>query len=173
MVACPAYALKAAGDAGRGFDLNYQIDCAHIDSKFERRCRHQRRQPSRLQIVLDLKTLLACNGSMVRSDDIFASQFIERRCEPFGQSAAIDENQRGSVLADLVEQHWMDGGPDAGPHLALCGRTAGNILDFAQSGHILNRNGDANIQFLAAAGIDKPHGARTNGLIAGYILEPA
>ena len=35
LVACAADALHAAGDAGRSFDLDDEVDCAHVDAELE------------------------------------------------------------------------------------------------------------------------------------------
>ena len=56
-VAGAADALHAAGDRGRRFDLDDQIDGAHVDAELERRGGDERADLARLQQVFDLDAL--------------------------------------------------------------------------------------------------------------------
>ena len=80
--------------------------------------------PAGLQQVLDLDALRPRERSVVRAHQRLAGELVERRRQPLGDAAAVDEDQRRSVRLHELEQPRMDGasrstfatGPcDAGP----------------------------------------------------------
>jgi hypothetical protein len=44
--------------------------------------------------------------------DGLAGEIVECRREPLGDPAAVDEDDRGAMRAHVLEQPWMDRGPD-------------------------------------------------------------
>ena len=49
----------------------------------------------------------------------FAGKFVDGAGNALGQAAAVDENQRGAMGADLFEQLGMNGAPDGAANRAL------------------------------------------------------
>ena len=105
-------ALHAAGHRRRGLDLGHQIYRAHVDAQLERGGCHQRPEAPGLERLLDLAPLRARQGAVVRPDQRLAGELVQRRRQPLGDAPAVDEDERGAVLADQVQQPRMDGGPD-------------------------------------------------------------
>ena len=64
-VAGAADPLDAAGNAPRRLHLDDQVDRAHVDAQLQARGRHQRRQASGLERLLDLDPLLAGDRAVV------------------------------------------------------------------------------------------------------------
>src|SRR5204863_4887557 len=92
-VAGPADALQSARDGWRRFDLNHEIDRAHVDAELERRGRYERAEVSALEQIFDLGSLRPRERSMVRAHQWFTSDLIERAGEAFGQPPAVDEQK--------------------------------------------------------------------------------
>ncbi len=122
LVAAAADALEPAGDRGRRLDLDDEIDRAHVDAQLERRGGDQRSQIAGLQQVLDLDALRARDGSVMRSHQRFAGQLVQRAGETFGEPAAVDEDQRGPVRANQLQQPRVDRRPDRRARVADRGR---------------------------------------------------
>ena len=69
LVAGAADALHAAGDRGRRFDLDDQVDRAHVDAELERRGRDQRLDLAGLEQLFDLDALRGGERAVVRARD--------------------------------------------------------------------------------------------------------
>ena len=110
LVAAAADALEPAGDRGRRLDLDHEINRAHVNAQLERRGGDQRSQIAGLQQVLDLDALRARDGAMMGPHQRFARQLVQRARETFGEPAAVDEDQRGPVRANQLQQP-RDGSP--------------------------------------------------------------
>ena len=125
-MAAAADALQAARDRRRRLDLDDEIDGAHVDAELERRGGDERPQRAGLEQVLDLHALRPGDRSVVRADERFARQLVERAGQALGQPPAVDEDQRRAMRANQLEQPRVDGRPDRRPRLADSGRAAGN-----------------------------------------------
>ena len=112
LVARPADSLEAARDRWRRFDLDDEIDRAHIDAELERRGGDQRFDPSGLQEIFDFASGDGRERAMMRADEGFARQLIQRAREPLRKAAAVDENEGRPMSMNQVEQSWMDRAPD-------------------------------------------------------------
>jgi len=90
-----------------------------------------------------------------RSIFAFDGQLVEPGGQALSQTTGVDEDQRGPMLLDQLEQGRMDRRPDAAADGAGCGRAADRPLDdFAERAHVLDRYDDLDLEGLADAGID-------------------
>ena len=87
-------ALQAAGHRRRRFDLHHEIDRAHVDAELERGGAGEPAQAAGLERVLDLDALLARQRAVMGAHQRLAGQFVDRRGQPFGEAAAVHEEQR-------------------------------------------------------------------------------
>ena len=158
----PSNPLHPARHGRRGFDLHDQIDGAHVDSELERGGRHQAAELTGFQRVLDCDPLRARQRSVVRPDERFAGQLVQRAGKPLGDAAAVDEDQRGSMRADQLEQARVDCRPDRRTHRALRRRTARELHRAGQPRHVLHWNLDTEVQCLLGARIHDCHGTVGN-----------
>ena len=142
LVRGPADALHAAGNRRRRLDLDHQIDRSHVDSQLQGRRGHQRRQAAGLQVVLDFDALRAGDRAVMCLDQSFSGQLIERRGESLREPARVDEDQRGAVRPDQLQESRMDRRPDRAARFALRG-TRCHSADFTEFGHLLHRDLDA------------------------------
>jgi hypothetical protein len=58
LMAGPTDPLQPGGDRGRRFDLDDEVDGAHVDAQLERRGGHDGGEPARLEVLLDDRPLL-------------------------------------------------------------------------------------------------------------------
>ena len=103
-VAGAADPLQAARDRLRRLDLDHEVDGAHVDPELERRGRDEARDAARLQVLLDLRPLLARERAVVRARDLLLRELVEPQREPLGEPAVVDEDDRRAVRADELEQ---------------------------------------------------------------------
>ena len=68
----PADALHGTGYRRGSFNLDHQVDCAHVDAQFERRGRHQRAQTPGLQLLFDLRALRGGEGAVVSAGQLLS-----------------------------------------------------------------------------------------------------
>ena len=146
--------MKTAGHRRGRLDLNDQIDCPHVDAELERRGGNQAADLSRLQAILDLDPLRPCQRAMMRADQRFAGELVQRGGKPFGDAAAVDEDQGRAVGEDEFEQAGMDRTPDRGAHRTLRCRTTRDVLGFADSRHVFDRHFDLQLQALLLRRVD-------------------
>ena len=118
LVTGTADALETARNARRAFDLDDEVHGAHVDAELQAGRRDQRGEPARLEFLLDEDPLLAGDAAMVRADQFLAGELVQTLREPFGQSAAVGEDDRAAMAPDELEDPWMDRRPDAGPGVA-------------------------------------------------------
>ena len=95
-------------------------------------------QPAGLEVVLDLEPLLAGDGAVVGPDQVgdaagrwwrsrpsasgvLGGQLVQPGGQPLGQPPGVDEDERGAVGPDQLEQPGIDGRPDRGPDLGIAG----------------------------------------------------
>ena len=71
-------------------------------------------------------------------------QLVQAQREPLGEAPVVDEDDRGAVLADELEERRVDRGPD---RVAL-----------ARLAHVLERDDDAQVELLARARVDELDG---------------
>ena len=146
LMAAAADALQAARDRRRRLDLDDEIDGAHVDAELERRGGDERAQRAGLQQILDLDALRPRDRSVVRADERFAGQLVQRAGEPLGQAAAVDEDQRRAVRANQLEQPRVDRRPDRRPRVADRRRAARDLVGRRQPGHVLDRHLDRQLR---------------------------
>ncbi len=65
-----ADALQAASHGLGGFDLDHEVDGAHVDAELQRRRGDQARQLAGLEHLLDDRALLAGQRAVVRPGDV-------------------------------------------------------------------------------------------------------
>ena len=128
VVAGAADALHAAGDRGRRFDLDDEVDGAHVDAEFERGGGAERADLAGLELLFDDGALRGGERAVMGAGDGLAGQFVERAGQPLGHLAAVDEENGRVALADDLEQARMDRIPDGDAARHLRGRAAGNLF---------------------------------------------
>src|SRR5216683_7048585 len=143
-------ALNARGDAGRRFDLQHEIDRAHVDAQLEGRGRHQPAQGAGLQLVLDEQPLLARDGAVMSADQVLLGELIDAGGDPLGQAPRVDEDDGRAMLAYELQEPWIDRWPDAVRRLA-------GIVVGLELGHVLDRDLDLHLHRLQPAGVDDGH----------------
>ncbi len=163
LVAAAADALEPAGHRGRRLDLDHEINRAHVNAQLERRSGDERSQLTGFQQVLDLDALRAREGSMMGPHQRFAGQLVQRARETFGEPAAVDEDQRGPVRTNQLQQPRVDRRPDGGARVADRRRTARDIVGSCQPGHVLDRDLDPEVERLPLASVDDDDRAIANG----------
>ena len=139
-VAGAAHALQGGGDGGRRGHLNNEVHVAHIDTQFEGAGGHHAAQGSALERLLDEGALFLGDGAVVGAGQgrhglggvhislcgvllgvdappgELAAQVnvVERRGELFGKPAGVHENDRRTVVLDVVDDVFLHSGPDGG-----------------------------------------------------------
>ena len=124
LVAGPADPLEPARDRAGGLHLDHEVDGAHVDPELERGRRDDRAEPSLLEGVLDLQTLLAREGAVMRAHEILAGELVQARRESLGQPPGVREHDRRAVRADQLQQRRVDRGPDRAARLPVAVRPA-------------------------------------------------
>ena len=84
LVTGPADPLQAARDRRRRFDLHDEVDSAHVDAELQARGGDDRRQPSGLEILLDLEPLLARDRAVMGPDQVLPGELVESLRQPLG-----------------------------------------------------------------------------------------
>ena len=88
---------------------------------------------------------------------------LRRPARRSGEPAVVAEDQRGAVVADLLEDARVHVGPDARAGLAV-ERRPRRLLDArAERAHVLDGHDDLEVELLAHAGVDDGHRARPVG----------
>ena len=154
LVAGAADALQAAGDRRRRLDLDDEIDRAHVDAELERRGGDERRQTAGLEQILDLDALRPGDRAVMRTDQRFAGELVQRAGQPFGETPAVDEDERRAVRANQLEEARVDRRPDRRPRVADRRRSARNVVGGRQARHVFDRHLDAQRERLLLAGVD-------------------
>jgi hypothetical protein len=150
LVTGTADALQAACDRLRRLDLDDEIDRAHVDAELERRGGDETGDLPRLQELLDLHSLLACERTVVCARDFLLCQLVQAKREAFCETAVVDEDDRRAVLLDELEDLWVDRGPDR----ALRSFRA-DVLGRAGLTHVVDRHDHLEIELLGNARVDE------------------
>ena len=162
---CPARPTRCrprATDFGLSTWID-EVDGAHVDAELERRGRDEARDLPRLQQLLHLHALLACERAVVRARELLPGELVQTEGEPLGEPAVVDEDDRRAVLAHELEDRRVDRGPDraaraldAGAHLhAVRERGDGEVRGRAELAHVLERDDDLEVELLADPGVDE------------------
>ena len=133
--------LEPAGDGLRRLHLDDEVDGAHVDPELQRGGGDETRDVAALQQLFDLDPLLARERAVVSARDLVLGQLVQAQREALGETAVVDEDDRGAVLAHELEERRVDRRPD---RVAL-----------ARLAHVLERNDDAEVELLARAGVDE------------------
>jgi hypothetical protein len=112
VMAGAANALHSAGDRRRRFNLDHQIDRAHIDAQFQRRRGAERANLPRLQLLFNDRALRRGQRAMMRARDGLAGQLIQRAGQPLGHLAAVHKQNCRVARANDFEQARMNRIPD-------------------------------------------------------------
>ena len=171
LVAATSNALQAARHRGRRFDLHDEIDRAHVDAELERRGGHECLDMAGFQQILDVAALRARDRAVVGSHERFARKLVERAREALGKAAAVDEQQRRTVLANELEQPRMDGCPDRRTGARLRRGAARHVDRLREPGQILD--GHLNPQcnrFLVRRVDDRDGAEHRRALVPGELV---
>src|ERR1022692_3615621 len=163
MMAGAADALHAAGDGGRGLDLNDEGNGAHIDAQFQSRSGAEGTNLAGLQLLFNDCALGGGQGAVMGAGNGLAGQLVEGPGETLGYLAAVDEENGGVALANELEEAGMNGVPDGDPARHLRGWAVGDLLYLIEPGHVFNRNFNAELQPFGSAGVDDGDGAVAEG----------
>ena len=107
------------------------------------------------QAVFDFLALRHGDAAVMRANQNFSGQFVDRAGDSFRQAAAVDEDQRRAVRADQFQQFRDEsrsrsrGAPDLARPAPL-----GKGSMSSSSRHVFHGNFDAQIQPLGLAGVD-------------------
>ena len=172
-VARAADPLHARRDRRRRLDLDDQIDGAHVDAELERGRGDDRRELAALQPVLDLLPLLARDRAVVRERDLLPRSLVQRRREPLGQAAAVDEDHRRAVRADELDQPRVDRRPDRTARGAAPRRARTGSPRLAEARHVLDRDLDRQLEGFPGSGVDDLDRARLHGPVPAADLSAA
>ena len=165
LVAGAADALEGAGDAGRGLDLDDEVDRAHVDAELEAAGGDDAGEAAALEVVLDDRPLLLGDRAVVGlGDDDLGSgarsglghdlgrllaglrqvaagpvggDLVEARGQPLGEAAGVGEDDGGAVLLDEVDDVLLDVRPDRAA-AAVVGVVVGLDLVAVGCRHVLD-----------------------------------
>ena len=144
-VAGAADALQGGGNGGRRGHLNDEVHVAHIDTQLEGAGGHHAAQGSALECLLDEGALFLGDRAVVGAGqgrhglggvhiglcgvllgvDAAVGELsaqvnvVERRGELFGEPAGVHEDDRRTVVLDVVDDAFLNAGPDGGLGAAL------------------------------------------------------
>src|SRR5688572_1083959 len=90
----------------------------------------------------------------MRAHQWFAGQLVERSCKTLSKTTAVDEQQRGSMSGNQLQQAWMDRRPDRGSYRSLCCGTARNFNRRRESRHVFDWHLDAKLQLFLLRRVD-------------------
>jgi len=166
VMAGAADALHAAGDGWRRFDLNDEIDGAHVDAEFERRCGDETAECAEFEAVFDFLALRDGDAAVVCADQRFLRKIVDGAGDAFGEAAIIDEDESGAMGTDLLEELRMDGAPDGWANGALRGGAARERIDVVEASHVFDGDFDPEVEAFEFAGVDDGDGA-VNGSVEG------
>ena len=170
-------ALQTRGHRGRATHLHHQVDAAHVNAQFQAAGRHDRRQPSGFQVVLDDRPFALAHAAVMSPGDDFlgaardaglghdlggnvvlgllvSGQFIEPARQAFTHPAGVREHDRGRVVFHQIQDRGFDCRPDRRPPWLT-------VLGFLERGHVRQRDPHLQVDGLAQVRRDDPNiGAR-------------
>ena len=153
----PMRCMPLATEGGASICTTRSIAPMSMPSSSEEVATRPRMRPG-LQPVFDLDALRPRERAVVRANECLAGELVERRRQPLGDAAAVDEDQRGAVRLHELQEPGMDRGPDRRAHGPLRGRTARDFLDLPDLRHVLDRHLDAQVEFLLLRRVDDRDG---------------
>src|SRR6516164_7860131 len=112
-------ALEEGCDRARRPELADEVDLADVDAELERSGRHQRLELAVLEPLLGIEALLFGEAAVVRGHLIGADALGQLARHPLGESAGVDEEQRGAVRRNQLGQALIHLLPDLGRHHGL------------------------------------------------------
>jgi len=110
--------------------------------------RNEAGDPARLQVLLDLRPLLAGQRAVMGSGQLLLRQLVQPEREPLGEPAVVDEEDRRAVGTDELDERRVDRGPDRARLVAL-------FAGFARLPHVLDRDDDLEVELLGDSGVDE------------------
>jgi hypothetical protein len=113
-----------------------------------------------LEPLLDEQALLARHRAVVGVDYHLSGQLVQRRGQPLGETPAVDEDERGAVRPDELEDERVHGRPDAAAAWPLQSPPAWHPVDLGETRHVLHRHLDAEIEGLDHTGVHDGHWPR-------------
>ena len=152
--------LHSRRDRRRRLDLHDEVDRAHVDAELERARRDERPDPPGFEIVLDAQTLLARDRSVVRVRDLLAGEVVHRVRDALCEASAVHEDERAAMRAHELEQARMDRRPDGCPPVGPGHRPAPELERLPQTGHVLDRHLDRQLERLPVSGVNDAHRPR-------------
>ena len=120
--------LHPAGDRGRSFNLDDEIDRAHVDAEFESGGGAEGFDLAGLQLLLNDGALIGGERAMMSAGDRFAGQIVQRTGETLGDLAAVDEENGRRALPDEFEKTGVNRIPDGCSAWRLRGGAGRNFL---------------------------------------------
>ena len=166
-----ADALHARRHAGRRFDLDHEVDGAHVDAQLQAAGGDDAPELAGLQRVLDLLALLFGDRAVMGFDQVFFGELVEARGQPFRQPPGVDEHDGAAVALDQLQEPRVDGRPDRLSGQDLVGHHLGRVS--LQVAHVLDGHFDRDLQRLAAAGVDDGDLARGAGQELAHLFQRA
>ena len=156
------HALQTPAHGAGRLDLNDEVDCSHVDTEFETRCRDDAAQLSTLQLVFDEDALLTGQRPVVRLHEVVVHsggerKFIEVCRKTFGLSARVAEDDRAAVRHHLFEDLWVQAGPDTRStwRQSRRGRPTRQLgCRLPEITHVLDGNDHLEVERFSHAGID-------------------
>ena len=158
LVAGTSDALHAAGYDGRSFNLNHQVDRAHVDAEFQRTVATSALIcPAFNSSSISDRCAAASEPWCARAIGSPASSLIAPS-QSFRYSPRVDEDERRGALADDLQQPRIDGLPDRGSLRSLDAGPLGSSSIWPR--RAISSTGTSTLQFqcLACAGIDDGDG---------------
>ena len=112
------------------------------------------RRRAELQAVFDFFALRDGDAAVMRADERFSGEIVDRAGDAFGEAAIVDEDERGAMGADQFEQLGMDGAPDGAGERGLATRGRWGADRCRRGGHVFDWDFDAQVETLGFAGVD-------------------
>ena len=97
---------------GGDFDLDDEINGAHIDAEFQGRRGAKRTNLAGLQLLLDHRALVGGKGTVVGAGNGFTGKVVESAGKPLGDLTAVHKKDGRVALANKFEQARVNGVPD-------------------------------------------------------------
>ncbi len=151
--------LQTAGNGRRGFDQNHEVDRRHVDAELEGGGGDDGPKLSAFEHVLDLESLLARDRPMVGAHQILSGQPVQLAGQPFGEAAAVHEEDRRAVLFRQLQESGVHRGPDGTTDriLAWCRFWCRGLLG---TGHVFDGNHDLDVESPLLGRVHDGDGAR-------------
>src|SRR5262249_35804429 len=93
--------LEKRGEAPRRADLAHELHGPDVDAQLERCRRDERLQVSRTESRLQPKPPILREAAVMRGHALRADPFRQEMRQSLGETAGVDEYERGTVLLDM------------------------------------------------------------------------